>query len=202
MKHDHLSSATVMDIVDGTASRGQLAHATTCEACHRRVADARAGLACALEDEVPEPSPLYWDHFARRVEDAVRQDGDSRRTWLPSAWRFRPVSVALAMSLMVAIGAAVWVMKPPSGRAPEPLGVYGGAQYTDGLEPVLAASVVGDEASWGMLSHMVARASAESGAGELVPPPAVGSSERMIGALTATEREELVRLLKEQLGEL
>src|SRR5687767_6494410 len=85
---NHLSSQEFVNALEG---KGRLlpaprqAHLDGCEGCRAQVAELRA----LLEDaghaaDVPEPSPLFWDHFQVRVLTAVQSEGQpARYVW----WR-------------------------------------------------------------------------------------------------------------------
>ena len=82
MSH-HLTDETLADALLGTAGGDALEHLRSCGACAGRLAEAEAGLALARRDEVPEPSPLYWEALRRNVSRRIDADcmsaGRSRR---------------------------------------------------------------------------------------------------------------------------
>jgi hypothetical protein len=75
----HLEDDVLLDVTFGDASVEDTRHADECPECGPRVAEARAGLALAAEAEAPEPSPLFWDVFRRRVAVGIAADRPSRR---------------------------------------------------------------------------------------------------------------------------
>jgi hypothetical protein len=75
----HLDDDALLDVAFGAASVEATRHAEACAECARRVADARAGLALAAGAEAPEPSPLFWDAFRRRVASAIEAEPRPRR---------------------------------------------------------------------------------------------------------------------------
>lgn len=93
----HLSDAALADALDGRADAVARAHLAGCEACARRLADAEAGLALARRDEVPEPSPLYWEALRRNV--GRRIESEPRRR-LGVRWLV-PLAGAAALGLVV-----------------------------------------------------------------------------------------------------
>ncbi len=42
-------------------------------------------MSVAAEVEVPEPSPLFWDHLSARVGEAVAAEQAPRRSWIERA---------------------------------------------------------------------------------------------------------------------
>lgn len=75
----HLEDDLLLDVTCGEASVEDRRHADECPECGRRVAEARAGLALAAEAGAPEPPPLFWDVFRRRVALGIEADRPPRR---------------------------------------------------------------------------------------------------------------------------
>src|SRR5438270_2943159 len=103
MRHLHPDELT--DLAEGTRPESSAPHLRSCEACRRQLADARATIAAALDVEVPEPSPLFWDHFSVRVREAIAA-GPARRRFAPLAgwqWSWRRLATPLAAGAAVAI---------------------------------------------------------------------------------------------------
>ena len=78
----HLRPEEIVDFVEDRQSRldpDRAAHVTTCDACREQVRELREVMLEASDLTVPEPSPLYWEHSARRVSDAVTADARTRR---------------------------------------------------------------------------------------------------------------------------
>ena len=78
-------------------------------------------LAQTASDEMPEPSPLFWDHFSARVSEAVRGESPAPA---PPPWmqRFSSPLVAWAAAAAMAVlimMTVVWraTLHAPSGRA-------------------------------------------------------------------------------------
>jgi hypothetical protein len=70
----HLDAGDLVDLADGTRPESSAAHLASCERCRGQLADLRAMLSAAVEADVPEPSPLYWDQLSTRVEKAVERE--------------------------------------------------------------------------------------------------------------------------------
>ncbi len=102
-----------MDAAAGSTRAGVQEHVDGCETCRARVDDIRAALTAAVEADVPEPSPLYWDAFRRQVSRRIDEDG--RRS--SRAWRV-PALGALAAAVLVAAIAS----RPLLPRRGEPSG--------------------------------------------------------------------------------
>ena len=78
----HLQPDELVDVAEGTRPESSVPHLASCEVCRLQLADLKATISAAADVEVPEPSPLFWDHLSARVRDAVAAlDGDLARTW-------------------------------------------------------------------------------------------------------------------------
>ena len=63
----HLTSEELVDIAEGDAPESAAPHLLACERCRAQVDDLRALMPRRREVDVPEPSPLFWDHLSPRV---------------------------------------------------------------------------------------------------------------------------------------
>lgn len=186
----HLTQVELVDFVEGALPAGRADHVEACDECRRQADDLRAALNAAVDVEMPEPSPLFWNHFSARVCEAVAAESDRRSPW---SWLWRPaVGLPLAAALVVlTVAAVVW----RGGRAPaqEPAGAAAaaGTPVSDVTEEVALPS--GDE-SWDLVAQMAATLEWEDAeaAGFSANP---GSADRAVLLLTAEERAELARLL-------
>jgi len=67
----HLEDDVLLDVIEGIADADATRHVRECPDCSARLSDARAGLALAAGADAPEPSPLFWDAFRRRVASEI-----------------------------------------------------------------------------------------------------------------------------------
>ncbi len=198
-RRGHVTADELMDLADGCPSAAARAHAEACPACREQLASINAAVALARADRVPEPSPLFWDHFSARVSEAIRQEPEVRtRWWMPAFLTWRVMTgVAAAAVLLLAV--AVW----PNGRSPLP------APPAVTSPPAAAASGVsaahdGDlapgegEGSWDLVTAL---AGESIDAGEDVPAlePAPGTAERAVDELSGDEQRALAKLLEAEL---
>ena len=197
----HLNRAELVDFVETSpllpAERAR--HVSTCKQCHAEADALRSARALATTDEVPEPSPLFWDHFSARVADAVRDEepGRDRDATDATAWRRSPFATwaAVATMAVLVMMTVVWrttLHAPAPAMGPAMAGVAPAAEAgSDGSD------LDADEA-WA-----VVRAAAqdlrweEAHAAGLSAYP--GAAEGLALELTADERSELARLLDKEL---
>ena len=116
----HLSAEEFVDLTDGVLSAARARHLDDCRDCRERAESLRDALGEARAIEVPEPSPLFWDHLSRRVREAVARDADPGwRAWSwwrsTHAWSLRAVVSVVAAVLAVVVG--FWVL-PPLAESP------------------------------------------------------------------------------------
>jgi len=109
----HVADESVLDLALGSGAASDRAHLGPCEACARRVEEARAALDLARRAEVPEPSPLYWEALRSGVSRRIAEDKPRSASW------------AILLPLAAAIVAVLF--SAPSTRPPI------------GVEPTLAA---------------------------------------------------------------
>lgn len=189
----HLSPATFIDLLDGTISESAVPHLAVCARCSDQLSALRTTWQAAADIEVPEPSPLFWDHFSARVREAVAAEPVRPRGWreyLRQPWRVAGLAVAAAL---IAVAVALF----PSYRA-------------NGDRPVSPSTVtIGstDPAPVEQLPEDDTLAFVADLAGNLEWDDASdiglavrGVDERAVADMTDVERSELHRLLTEALG--
>ena len=101
----HLNEEELIDLSDGVRPECSTPHLASCESCRRQLADLRAVMSAAAAVEVPEPSPLFWQHLSARVREAVsNEERATASAWTPSrfGWRVVVPLVALAAVVLVA----------------------------------------------------------------------------------------------------
>jgi hypothetical protein len=129
-------------------------------------------------DTVPEPSPLFWEHAARRVRAAVDADAPRRSVWVGRlAWTGSGLAAAALAALLVL------PRSPVSTRLPA---VAPGQTMAD-TAPL-------DEDSWTFVASLGGDLDMETaaGAGWLAPGE---TTDRAVQALDADERAEVATLL-------
>jgi hypothetical protein len=190
----HLNNPEIVDLIDGVLPSDRAAHSDRCEVCRARIEAVRETMARVAAVEIPEPSPLFWDHFSARVRAGVEEAGVPRESFAPSWLQhagFRWIVSGVALALLLAAGA--WRLSAP-GPAPRnaqaPPAPTDFASATEDLtssadldEAWALVRTVADETTW---NDMIT-------AGLAVRP---GWADRAALNLTADERDELLQLLK------
>lgn len=188
---NHLSDDELIETVEGRGHDAARAHAAACEQCGAGVAQLRAVLGRVQADEMPEPSPVFWDHFSSRVRSAVeRESAPARRQRWRDRWAWRFVSLAAAAGVLVV---AVVVMNRPDTSpvapvSPEPAGA--------GLAAAADTPVPGaDDGTFDLVTVISTDLAGEDGAAASFDERP-GSAERAVEHLSLEEQSELVRLLE------
>jgi hypothetical protein len=141
-------------------------------------------------DPVPEPSPLFWDQFARQVNARIDAGPAPAAPWFAVT---RLVYGAFALVVVALVAVTVW-------------------RETDGLAPVPAPAAVGEvaefqprafedldeDADWAIVRAVADDLDLDEARGEgLGPRP--GMADRMALELSDEERAELIRLVQEEI---
>src|SRR5262245_1608186 len=112
----HLSGDALVDLVEGLVSEADVPHLASCDRCRDQLAGLRAMRTLAAEKEVvdvPEPSPLFWDHFSARVREAVASEPPPPDGWWRRVWSWPGVMAPESAVAAVVVVLAV-VFRPPS----------------------------------------------------------------------------------------
>src|SRR4051812_50015291 len=82
----HLSAAELVDYAEDALDVARAAHLDVCAVCRRRGDELRASLQqlSSVKSDVPEPSPLFWDHLSARVQHGIDTAGGG--SGVLSAW--------------------------------------------------------------------------------------------------------------------
>ena len=196
----HLNEGQLIDLAEGTRPESAEPHLASCARCRAKLSELRAVMSVAAGVEVPEPSPLFWDHLSMRVHDAVAAEATRPRGSAAlglgrasSLWSWRVVLPAAALAALV-VAAAISV------RSPSDVGDRGSptAPIVGVDSGVDVARLVDDDPSLSLLADL---------AGELDWDDVVGaglttsswSVDRVVLEMSADERRELRRILSEEL---
>lgn len=142
--------------------------------------------------DVPEPSPLFWNHLSARVRESVAGEPMPRSWWM-QYWR--PIVLAGGSAIAVAL---VVIMRV-SVATPRPVGADATVPSTPSVPS--AASVADVEVSqmWQLIESAAPNVEL-SAAQESGLMPTRYATDQAIQSLTPSEREALVRLLRKEMG--
>ena len=208
----HLSPQEFVDLAEGGLTPGRASHLDGCARCRDEADVLRAVMNDAQEVEVPEPSPLFWEHLSRRVSDAVTLPGTptARAAVGWSGWHVGHLMTAVTTATVVlAVVVGVSMLRDAGDAGNDATGgvVTDGANAgagTDGTTDALGATDVGTtqvdaESDWALVLTIV-----EAVEWEDSDPDALFVDRRTIDVallqLSADERRELVRLLEAELS--
>ena len=129
---------------------------------------------------VPEPSPLFWQHFSQRVSLAI-DETPSAGGW--PAWLRWQVLLPLGAVAMIVIALVIAVPKHDAGVE---------------IADESPASVAVAEDSWVAFAELLGDVDLDTAAAAgMIGKPDV--AERAVLELTAEEQQELTRLLRAEL---
>jgi hypothetical protein len=187
----HLSAAELLDLAERAAETEGHPHLASCSECRAQLDDVRAALALIDVAEVPEPSPLFWDHLSGRIHDAVAREQTARAArrvpWLP--WRLI-VPIGAAAAVVVAIGVLPRLPARAPANPPPRAALDVNASALD--------TPIADDASLSFVADLASDLDLEDAAqaGFAARPGAV---DGVLPTLSASETAELQRLLTQAL---
>lgn len=183
----HLTSDQFIDAIDAKVAlpRAASAHLAGCDACRTEQASLAEALGEARAVPMPEPSPLFWDHFSQRVR-AVTSDEQlpvPALGWRASGWR-----AVLAGALVAGVLTVVFVLRPAPVRQAPPVNqltvaTSGDAQTSD---------------DHGLLGVAILASDLKTDELQQIARPSEDATAAAIEDLTPAQRAELVRLIKRQ----
>jgi hypothetical protein len=179
----HFTSDEFIDAMEGLLAPDRQAHLATCAVCQQHLAELSGVLNDAKLASVPEPSPLFWQHFSERVRTAIDHEAAPGGNW-PSWLRWQVLAPMGALALVV-LALAATISRTPENAAP------------DVDAQTASAEVVAAPDSWATVADLVGSIDVETASAAGVIEP--GVAERAVLELTTEEQQELTRLLKAEL---
>jgi hypothetical protein len=183
----HLNESELVDLIEGELTGDRARHAEACAACRTQAESLGAVLRAARFDDVPEPSPLFWDHLSARIAEGIARPARPGWTeWIVAA-RMRLAFAAVALVLVAGVA---WRTLQPGG-AGQPATEQAFLEATGDPETLEADAWQLVEAAADDLDLDDLQA-----LGIDVNP---GGADRMVLELTEAERVELARLLEDEM---
>ena len=187
----HLSETEFIDLLEGALPAERARHADECGICRTQIDQLRAALAHGVEASVPDPSPLFWDHFAQHVQAGLGAAATERTGWWAAVTSMRALTAAGAIAAIVLIA----VMSRGTGGTIDPASTGTPIVTSD---PLLDPDGTGTDEGWAAV-RVAAENVAWDDAHEAGLAAQPGTADRAIGNLTEAERERLLALLAEDL---
>ena len=186
----HLTAIEIVDLLDGRLDSQRAAHLDECAMCRAQADQLQATLAGAALD-VPEPSPLFWDHFSAQVRDRIGTENFQHPGFLGWLATWPRTALATCAALVLLTVAGVTVFRPATTPDTEP------AAPPTSADALFVDDVVADEA-WAEVRKAAEQVGWDEAnqAGITAPP---GTAERAIGKLSDRERRELISLLEAEM---
>jgi hypothetical protein len=147
-------------------------------------------IAALREVDVPEPSPLFWDHLSERIREAVASEP------LPSAGWASRFSVAWAAGVCGAIAVLVLAVAATTYHARSEATVP--ATATDAVQAADSLPALQDDPSWAVMGELASQMDFdEAGAAGLIATP--GAADSAIDLLSQDEQRAVVDLLRQEI---
>jgi hypothetical protein len=205
----HLNAEQLVDLAEGTLAERATPHLDECDTCRRALAQLRATLldagAVPGERDVPEPSPLFWEHLSARVRESVAAEGLPHSVRWLERWRRAleprfvwPALVGVAGACVLAVVAS----RPPAGPLPIPAKPLPVAENTQLPSlPPLEPLGVADDPSLNLMADYGTTLAWDDIRQEMALDAHAGGTDEAVIALSAEERQELQRLLEEEMSQ-
>lgn len=148
-------------------------------------------IAALREVDVPEPSPLFWEHLSQRLHDAVANELPPTRGW-SDRFNFAWTAGVLGATVAVVLAVGVAIHHSPVGSRQAALTPAHVAQVSNSLH----ASE--DEASWAVMGDLASQMDfEEAAAAGLIATP--GSADRALRQLSQDEQRAVAELLRQEI---
>jgi hypothetical protein len=175
----HLTADELIDAMEGMLAPERQAHLTSCDECQRELAELSNVLSEAKQVSVPDPLPLFWNHFSERVRGAIDADVAAGPAW-PEWLRWQVLAPVGALAVLI-------------------LTLLIALPRRDNTEMLLETSVeeLPPSDNWVMLTDLVGDIDLDTASAAGVIEP--GVADEAVLQLTAEEQQELTRLLRAEL---
>lgn len=179
---NHLSPEERIDALDGALTPARQSHLDACGTCRQELAmlrDVTDELMAVQPEDVPEPSPLFWDHFQARVGAAVSAAE-------PAPWWRGSSRAWFALATAAAVLLAVWISPLRPREAAETVSA-----------PDVEVATIADSVQWEFMSGVLETLEDDAARAVLAPTPV--AVDAAFESLSASEREAFARLLQAEM---
>ena len=178
---------TIIESADGAAHP----HLRECARCRAEVEAARAVLLEARLAEVPEPSPLFWDHLSARVSAQIAA--------VPLAPRAPGIAWRVLVPLAIGVAALVLAVAIDRGPVRQGAAPNGPAAAAAAAPAVSAPGTDVDDAPWSLLGEMAGQFDIDTLSDSLGTSESTGAVDAVY-ELNPQERVRLAELLRAETG--
>ncbi|MPY87251.1 MAG: hypothetical protein GEU99_04955 [Luteitalea sp.] len=192
----HLSHAELVDLVEGVLPTKRVAHVDACARC-RAEGEALARVTTEMRSvEMPEPSPLFWQHLGAQIRDALDREPqpdtvDPLHARPRPGWRMLPAALALA----AVVAAGLWWLAASRSSG---LAETSAPHVVDSESPHPPALIkpASRDAGWELMLAIAEQHDPldDEDLGIAIAP---GTAERAVLDLAPDEQRELMGLLRE-----
>lgn len=198
----HLSDIELVDYADAVLPPARVGHLESCESYRAQAAMLGAMVREARDADVPEPSPLFWEHLGTRVRNAVQDAGvrPSRPRWHAPAWTAAAiVAFAVAAGIQTDAPFFTFISDPTTGSdaVPSAGSMPADAREAADLERREPADLESDD-EWALVRDAAADLHWDA-AHEAGLDARPGAAERVALELSADERQELAHLIAREM---
>jgi hypothetical protein len=196
-----LRDTEFVDFAEGTLAAARAAHVEACAECRAQADLVGAALRDASADEMPEPSPLFWEHLSARVRDRVAHETPDPAPW----WTMTGVRVLMplvaALTMVIAVIAMTTLSRMRNTPVPGELASSHMAFDAGmaGADPDLPAAVDDQNAAvWAVLTAAASDIDVDEARAAGMGAH-VGAVDHEVTHLNQAELKELDRLLQAEL---
>lgn len=191
----HLTDEQIADAAGGAVPSPEMAHLSACAACASRVRELEGVLREVGAVDVPEPSPLFWQHLAQQIGQAIDRPqpaGSTGRLPWAAAWAAAAVVVIGLITMFVLRPAGV----PRQVADAQPRVEDAPAAFT---APDVEPLDIDEDEAWAVVRSLAEELHYDD-AREAGVVPRPGAVERAATELSDDERARLMRLLEAALN--
>jgi hypothetical protein len=190
----HLRPEEFVDFVDG--GKRSTSHLDACPECRDHLDQMRQTMKMVADTDVPEPSPIFWDHLSSRVHEAIANDISIARPWL-TGW-FVPASVAAIIALAFALSIYA-PSRSANQQTPQPSASAAVTESIESTRELLADTTANDnDPSLLIVSDLASAIDLDDASDAGMAPD--NSAEHAITHMSTAELGELRLLLQEEWG--